>query len=74
MRLELAPRRGKDTRMRRDAEKGSAVNAESYFRERAGRADLGNALKILERAGAGNEPMKGDELPAVRSQSRRRGK
>jgi hypothetical protein len=44
------------------AEKLSALRTESYFKERAGRADLPRALDILKRAGAGNPPMKGDEL------------
>ena len=56
------------------AEKLSALRTESYFRERAGRADLTKALKILDRAGVGKEPMKGDELPTVRASSGRRRK
>jgi hypothetical protein len=35
-----------------------------YFRERGGRAHRAETLRILERAGKGNPPMKGDELPA----------
>jgi len=35
------------------AEKLSALRTEDYFRERAGRADLGLAKKILKRAGKG---------------------
>jgi hypothetical protein len=45
------------------AEKLSALRTEDYFRERAARADMAKALEILSRAGAGNPPMKGDELP-----------
>ena len=46
------------------AEKVSALRTEDYFRERARRADRAGTLRILERAGKGNPPMKGDELPA----------
>lgn len=44
------------------AEKLSALRTESYFRERAERADIPKALDVLARAGKGNPPMKGDEL------------
>lgn len=44
------------------AEKLSALRTESYFQERAGRADLSKALAVLERAGVDNPPMKNDEL------------
>jgi len=44
------------------AEKLSALRTESYFQERAARADIPKALDILKRAGAGNPAMKGDEL------------
>jgi hypothetical protein len=43
------------------AEKLSALRTESYFRERAARADLPKALEILDRAGVGNPPQDGDE-------------
>jgi len=46
------------------AEKVSALRNEDYFRERGGRADRAETLRILERAGKGNPRMKGDELPA----------
>lgn len=46
------------------AEKLSALRTESYFQERATRADIPRALAILNRAGNGNPPVKGDELPA----------
>jgi hypothetical protein len=44
------------------AEKLSALRTESYFRERAERADIPKALEILSRAGKGNKPEPGDEL------------
>jgi len=44
------------------AEKVSALRTERYFRERAARGDLAEALAILDRAGIGNAPRKGDEL------------
>ena len=49
------------------AEKLSALRIEDYFSQRAARANLPKALKILKRAGAGNPPMKGDELRSKRS-------
>jgi hypothetical protein len=48
------------------AEKVSALRTEQYFRERAQRADRTRTLAILERAGKGNPPREGDELPASR--------
>jgi hypothetical protein len=54
------------------AEKLSAIRTESYFEERAARADVHKALAILKRAGVGKPPIKGDELPARRSQPRKR--
>ncbi len=39
-------------------------NAANYLSLRAQRANLPRALEILNRAGRGNPPMKGDELPA----------
>ncbi len=48
------------------AEKLSALRTEGYFAERASRAKRGAALAILRKAGAGNPPMKGDEMPKVR--------
>jgi hypothetical protein len=44
------------------AEKLSALRTEQYFRERAGRADITKAKRILRRAGKGNAPVAGDEL------------
>jgi hypothetical protein len=52
------------------AEKVSALRTQSYLAERAARADVPKALRVLERAGVGHPPMKGDELrgkPAKRS-------
>ena len=48
------------------AEKLSALRTEDYFNARVAHANIPNALKILKRAGAGNPPMKGDELPPKR--------
>jgi hypothetical protein len=45
------------------AEKLSALRTESYFAERAARADIPQALDILKRAGIGNPPDRGDGLP-----------
>jgi hypothetical protein len=45
------------------AEKISALRTEEYFRERGRRADRKATLGILDRAGKGNVPMPGDELP-----------
>jgi hypothetical protein len=44
------------------AEKLSALRTESFFRERADRADLSAALEVLEKAGRGNPPDAGDAL------------
>jgi len=45
------------------AEKVSALRTEEYFQERIRRADRAETLRILDRAGKGNPPMEGDELP-----------
>jgi hypothetical protein len=45
------------------AEKLSAIRTESFFRERARRANVPEAIEILERMGKGIPPVKGDELP-----------
>jgi hypothetical protein len=45
------------------AEKLSAIRTESFFRERASRANFPEAIEILKRMGKGNPPMQGDELP-----------
>jgi hypothetical protein len=47
----------------RVAERVSALRTEEYFQQRAGRADRAETLRILEKAGKGNPPMPGDELP-----------
>lgn len=47
------------------AEKLSALRTEDYFKERTARGDVAKALEILNRAGVGNPPMKGDELPVL---------
>ncbi|MFN8683593.1 toxin-antitoxin system HicB family antitoxin [Paracoccus sp. P2] len=44
------------------AEKLSALRVESYFEERAARADIPKALDVLKRAGKGRKPMLGDEM------------
>lgn len=46
------------------AEKLSVLRTEDYFSQRAARSNLPKALSILKRAGSGNPPMKGDELPS----------
>jgi HicB family len=48
------------------AEKLSALRTENYFSQRAARANLPKALKILKRAGACNPPIKGDEISSKR--------
>jgi|SRR5580692_12952950 hypothetical protein len=45
------------------AEKLSALRTQEYFQERIRRADRSETLRILDRAGKGNPPMEGDELP-----------
>jgi hypothetical protein len=52
------------------AEKLSALRTESYFVERAARADIPAALGILDRAGVGQPPVKGDELPDTSPKTR----
>jgi hypothetical protein len=55
------------------AEKVSALRTEDYFRQRAGRSDRTETLRILEKAGKGNPPLEGDELPTnARSNARRK--
>jgi hypothetical protein len=44
------------------AEKLSAMRTKQYFQERAGRADIAKAKRILKKAGKGNAPVPGDEL------------
>jgi len=45
------------------AEKISVMRTDEYFDERARRADPAKVRRILARAGAGNAPVPGDELP-----------
>jgi hypothetical protein len=44
------------------AEKLAAMRTESFFRERAARANIPRALEILKKAGAGNPTLPGDEI------------
>jgi hypothetical protein len=44
------------------AEKLAALRTEAYFRDRAARADIPRALKILDRLGIGNAPRRDDKL------------
>ncbi|HEY7299523.1 MAG TPA: toxin-antitoxin system HicB family antitoxin [Xanthobacteraceae bacterium] len=44
------------------AEKLSALRTEKYFAERVARANVPKALAILDRAGVGNPPVRGDKL------------
>ena len=46
------------------AEKVSALRTEDYFAARAAKGDVKQALQMLKRAGRGNQPVPGDELPA----------
>ena len=45
------------------AHAGSQAETERYFAARAARSSPGRALEILARAGHGNPPEPGDELP-----------
>ncbi len=53
------------------AEKVSALRTEAYFAERGVKGEIKKALHVLERAGKGNPPVAGDELP-LKSTRRRR--
>ncbi|MDR2215757.1 MAG: toxin-antitoxin system HicB family antitoxin [Nevskiaceae bacterium] len=44
------------------AEKLSALRTEAYFAERAARANIPEALRILSRAGKGKPPVRGDDV------------
>jgi hypothetical protein len=46
------------------------VSEESYIAERAARANIPNALRILKRAGVGQRPVKGDELSRLTRKKR----
>jgi hypothetical protein len=54
------------------AEKVSALRTEEYFAERAAAGDVKKALEVLQRAGKGNKPVAGDELPPSVKRRRRR--
>lgn len=43
-------------------EKITTLRTEAYFHERAARADLPKALRLLKKSGANNPPLKGDEI------------
>lgn len=45
------------------AEKLSSLRTVDYLRKRAEQADLPRTKKVLQRAGRGNPPLPGDELP-----------
>ena len=45
----------------------AVLKSKKFFAERATRAKRGTALAILRKAGAGNAPVKGDELPKART-------
>ena len=53
------------------AEKVSALRTEEYFAERAAKGDIKKAFQVLKRAGKGNPPVPGDELPAKATRCRR---
>jgi hypothetical protein len=44
------------------AEKLAALRTEQYFRERAAKADIPRALKILNRIGSNEKPRAGNEV------------
>ena len=46
------------------AEKLAVLRTEEFFRGRARRADRFETLRILAKAGKGNPPVPGDELPS----------
>ena len=48
------------------AEKLSALKTAAYFSQRAAKGNVSRALRILKRAGVGNPPTPGDELPKRR--------
>ena len=55
------------------AEHVSALRRESYLAERASRADILKALRVLKHAGAGRPPVKGDGAPEIRRKRRQTG-
>jgi len=52
------------------AEKLSALRTEDYFRERSRQANRSETLRILEKAGTGNPPITGDEIPSAAKRTR----
>ncbi len=44
------------------AEKLSALRTETYFAERAARANVAEAIELVKSSGRGNAPTQGDEL------------
>ena len=52
------------------AEKLSALRTEDYFRQRARNANRSETMRILEKAGTGNPPIPGDELPSPETMAR----
>ena len=52
------------------AEKVSTLRTTEYFTERASRANRPETLQILARAGKGNPPQPGDELPGERKRGK----
>jgi hypothetical protein len=51
---------------------GCPMATDDYFGQMAAHGDVNNALKILSRAGVGNPPMPGDELPEASTKVVRR--
>jgi HicB family len=54
------------------AEKLATLRAEAVFRERSSKANRGEALRILERLGADEAPIAGDEVIEPRKKQVRR--
>jgi HicB-like protein involved in pilus formation len=52
------------------AEKISALRTESYIAERAARAGVSKALRVLKRTCVGRPPLKGDEMPKAKRKRR----
>jgi hypothetical protein len=53
------------------AEKLSVLRTDEYFQQVAANANVKKALKILSRAGVGNPPTEGDELPSAKTRKSR---
>jgi hypothetical protein len=54
------------------AEKLSTLRAEMRFRRLASRADRQRTLEVLKRAGNGNPPIPGDEIPTSQKRPSRK--